>query len=103
MGTDAGLCWADFRAFVRESPQGSAIFRESLEDPEDAEWTTTNQLLALIADGIRIQIWQNSGGSKADKPKPIERPGFKPEKRVVKGDVMSIEDMSAALGFAPLF
>jgi hypothetical protein len=103
VGTDDGMSWRDLLAFVREAPQGTAIFRASLDNEEDAPWTIEAQLLAAIADGIHVLAWQNSGGSRADKPKPIERPGFRPEKRVIRGDVLSIDELSARLGMAPLF
>jgi len=103
VGLDDGISWRDLLAFVREAPQGSAVYRVSLDNPEDAPWTLEAQLLAAIADGIHVLAWQNSGGSKADKPKPIERPGYRPERRVIKGDVLSIEELSAQLGIAPLF
>lgn len=103
VGTRIGMSWRDLLAFVREAPQGSAIFRASLDDPEDAPWTLEAQLLAAGVDALHVLAWQNSNGSKADKPKPIERPGYRPEKRVIKGDTLSIEELSARLGVAPLF
>lgn len=103
VGTAGGMAWVDLLAFVAEAPQGSAIFRASLDEPEDADWSTANQLLAAVADGIAVLAWQNSGGKRGDKPKPIERPGHRPEKRVYKGDVMSIEEMSEKLGMPLLF
>lgn len=102
VGMADGLSWRDLIAFVREAPQGSAIFRASVDNPEDAPWTLEAQLLATIADGVRILAWQNSGGKRWDRPKPIERPGHRPELKTIKGDVMSIDELSARLGRAPL-
>lgn len=38
------------------------------------EWTTTDYLLATVADVLNGANWQRSGGNGA-KPKPIPRPG----------------------------
>jgi len=103
VGLSDGMSWLDLVAFVREAPQGSAIFRASLDNPDDAPWTTEAQLLADVADSLHVIVWQNSGGSRADKPKPLERPGFRPEVKVIKGDAMSIDEIAARLGVAPLF
>lgn len=43
----------------------------------DAEWSTTDHLLALIADHLAAANWQRGG--KGPRPKPIKRPGYEPE------------------------
>jgi hypothetical protein len=40
---------------------------------EEAEWSLTDHLLALIADHLAAANWQRSG--KGPCPKPLPRPG----------------------------
>lgn len=44
-------------------------------DGETAVWGLTEQLLAAIADGVRVGNWQRGGDKKVKRPKPIPRPG----------------------------
>lgn len=55
-------------------PRTSATVRATLGDA--AEWSTTDHLLALVADLLAAANWQRGGG-KGKRPKPIERPGVK--------------------------
>lgn len=60
----------------------------------DTEWTTPAQLLATIADALRIANWQRAGGKKKDRPEPIERPGTR--KLTVRTD-LTPNEMAARL------
>lgn len=46
-------------------------------------WSTTDYLLAVVADALAIGNWQRSGG-KGPRPKPITRPGKETGKRMGK-------------------
>lgn len=52
--------------------------------PEDAEWTLTNRLLAIIADVLRWLQWAKTsdGRKNRNQPEPIPRPGVARRKRV---------------------
>jgi len=104
VGTEQGLCWSDFVAFVLHAQEGSAIFRALFAEsdhPEDYEWSNTNMLLAAVVDGINALLWQNGGGSKATFPDPVPRPGHRPQKAFA-ADAVEIEDINARLGIVDL-
>lgn len=104
VGTDAGLGWADFVAFVEHSQEGSAIFRmlfAETDHPEDHEWNSTNMLLAAVVDGLHSLLWQNSGSPLSKFPDPVPRPGHRPQK-AFESDAVEIEDINARLGIADL-
>lgn len=62
---------AVWRKRVRESA-GKASGKHA---PPPAEWWTPERdLLAMIADGQAMRMWQ-AGGNKGPKPRPIRRPG----------------------------
>lgn len=44
---------------------------------DDALWTLESQLLAHIGDVLAAANWQRAGDKRAQKPKPIPRPGVK--------------------------
>lgn len=44
----------------------------------DAQWGLTELLLAANVDSVRVGNWQRGGG-KGQYPKPLPRPGVKPE------------------------
>lgn len=69
-------------------------------NPDAYSWGLTEQLLAAAVDALHVANWQRSGGKKKDRPKQIPRPGLEDTSTAVfKGDVMSIEDMDAWLGW----
>lgn len=57
-------------------------------------WTLDEYLLASIADATRARVWQ-AGGGKGQKPKPIPRPGDKPDTEIIKGTAMTLEEAQA--------
>jgi hypothetical protein len=60
---------------------------------EDAEWSTSDHLLASILDALNVSNWQRSGG-RARRPKPIPRPtDEKPQKFV--GSSMTLAQAEA--------
>lgn len=81
--------------------EGSALQRAVLSN--DSDWTTTNQLLALIADHLAIANWfQTKDGEKGkNRPKQIPRPGVKGENETNygKSSAMSREEMAKWLGW----
>ena len=44
---------------------------------DDALWTLESQLLAHIGDVLAAANWQRAGDKRAQKPKPIPRPGVR--------------------------
>ena len=61
---------------------------------EDAEWSLTDHLLALVYDALAMANWQRSG--KGERPKPLPRPGSSEEgNRIGGGTVMTIEEARA--------
>lgn len=75
-------------------PRESALVREI--HGEALVWDITNQLLASIADQLAIANWQRAGGKKADRPKPIPRPGIEQPKRY-GGAAVSIDEAADQL------
>ncbi len=62
---------------------------------EEAEWSLTDYLLALIADQLATANWQRSGDPKIPRPKPIPRPGVEMPDDGTKhygSTVISLED-----------
>lgn len=55
-----------------DSPYGRAVLGE------DHIWGLTEQLLAAVHDRLAAANWQRAGG-KGPRPKPIPRPGTRPE------------------------
>lgn len=81
---------------VRQQPRTSALMR--VMDPDTAAWGLSEHLLAVIADAGLTANWQRGRGKKSDRPKPIPRPGIGPEKKVLKGDVLPVQEMGNWLG-----
>lgn len=79
---------------VKQAPRDSALVRSILGDAY--EWDLHNQVLAAIADSLRIANWQRAGAPKSEKPQPIPRPGVEPV-RHVGGEAVSIEEMQERL------
>lgn len=51
--------------------------------PDEAGWTLTNHLLAMIADALRWLQWAKTkdGAKGRNRPEPITRPGVKGRKK----------------------
>lgn len=51
--------------------------------PDEAGWTLTNHLLAMIADALRWLQWAKTkdGQKNRNRPDPITRPGVRAAKR----------------------
>lgn len=79
---------------VTNLPRDSALVREI--HGEALVWDITNQLLAAVADQLAIANWQRAGGKKADRPKPIPRPGIEKPKQY-GGKAVSMEEMAERL------
>jgi hypothetical protein len=75
-------------------PKDSALVRSI--HGEALLWDIQNQLLATIADALRIANWQRAGGKRSERPQPIPRPGIEKPKKY-GGEAVSIEEMAARL------
>lgn len=91
--------WRDLWVIVRHMPRTSALQR-AIHGHEQAEWTVSDYLLATIADGQNWLVWAKTkdGAAGRRKPKPIPRPGDKPESEKLSADVLPAEEMCAFLG-----
>jgi len=96
LGTD-DLTWRDLKVIIGQQPTGSAVSRAI--DGNDYVWDLKAQLLARIADDLAVNNWLTSGGKKSRNPypKPIERPGTRPER--YGKDPIAIDDMADWLGW----
>lgn len=77
LGTDR-LSWRDLKIIVKQQPGNSALARAINGD--DYLWDIHAQLAALIVDHLAVGNWQRSGDKRAKRPKPVERPGHRPER-----------------------
>lgn len=71
---------------ARWLPTESAVWRAvNPPDPDDA-WTLEAQLLAGIHDRLAelIYVQQRKAGGKPPRPKPIPRPGVRPDRDITK-------------------
>lgn len=92
LGTER-FTWRDLLVIVKQSPRSSALSRAKFG--VDAEWGLAEQLLAAVADEVRWLHWsktKDAGTSRNPEPEPIPRPGVKPKKQTLKGDVMEIDE-----------
>ncbi|MET7741978.1 hypothetical protein [Streptomyces sp. NPDC005385] len=96
VGTE-DFTWGDLLAIVRQSPRSSALFRSLY--PDEAVWAHQEQLLATIADALHVGNWQRGQGNKKDYPKPIPRPGVKPESEKFGKDAVTLDEISSWLGW----
>jgi len=62
---------------LKHSPEDSAYAVAT--GGESAVWSTTDHLLAVVANALMIANWQRSGGKQSDMPELIERPGSTPK------------------------
>jgi hypothetical protein len=88
-----GLSYRRLGVLIAHLPPESATKTAIREDADEADidspppdpsrhgpWSTTDLLLALIADGINVLAWQNTqvhGKKRTEPPAPIRRPGVK--------------------------
>lgn len=88
--------WADAIAILSTAAPGSPL--HDVLYPEAAGWTNENMLLADAVDALHVLAWQGAGGKKANKPKPIPRPGVgTDQKRKIGGKPIDIDEMKAIL------
>lgn len=90
------LTWRDLLVIVRQSPRTSALNRARLG--EAADWGVTDHLLAGVFDLLAGANWQRGGDNKAPRPKPLKRPGSKPEGQKFGGDAIPISEFDAWWG-----
>ena len=89
------LSWDDVIALIATAGPDSAIVRDARKD--EWEWGLTNQLLAFIADQLKMSAWDGKGA----RPKPIPRPGVdgkEMETAGVKPEGLSKAEMDEWLG-----
>lgn len=79
MGTWKLSYW-DLICIIRWLP-ADAAYRKFL-NPEDAQWTLPEHLLAGIYDTLQGANWQRAGNKHAKRPEPLPRPGVKPKTEV---------------------
>lgn len=93
------LSWAELRDVVMHQPPDSALHRAM--HPDEAPWRLSEHLLAVIADAVIAGNWMQSkdGQKNRNRPKPIPRPGVKPEKKTFGGQAESVETIRAWLGW----
>lgn len=80
LGTER-LSWRDLKVIVkRMPPDRSALSADRY--PDDFGWTLANHLIAEAVDSLRLQLWAETkdGQKNRNRPKPIPRPGRRPEK-----------------------
>lgn len=68
---------------------------------EDSSWGLPEHLLATIADAVHNLVWMQSkdGQKGANRPKPIPRPGARPEVEKTTGTRMTVEEAAEWLGW----
>lgn len=69
-------------ALIEELPQGSAYVADLQGGRVHRDWTTDRYLLAALFDAVQINTVAvvRAGGGKAKAPKPVPRPGDKPDR-----------------------
>lgn len=89
--------WGELLAIVQNSPRSSAFYRA--QHPDQWMWTEAEHLLAAIADAQHLLLWQNGSGKRADRPKPIQRPGVVTDEVKTFGkDPIPYDEMADWLG-----
>ena len=79
----------------RRLGRDSELYRD-MNPEDDTSWSVDTYLLAQLVDNTSWQIYQANQG-KGTKPKPLPRPNSEDHK-VVKHDVMQVDDMRDWLG-----
>ena len=67
--------------------------------PDTAGWDLSNQLLAFIGDALNVANWQRAGDHRTPAPKPIPRPGVKPDGQQIGKGAIPMDEMAKALGW----
>jgi hypothetical protein len=73
--------WRELKVIVtRTPPSRSALSFE--REPNDAAWDLNAHLLAEVVDSLRLLLWAKTkdGSKNRNRPKPVDRPGRRPEK-----------------------
>lgn len=102
---DRGVPLIDIAAMAANLPPDSATIR-ALNPPDvDDVWDLQAQLMARVADELAVisYIQSRKAGGKPSKPKPIRRPGVRPEKETSTfgGEgALPIDELDAWLGEA---
>lgn len=92
------MTWRRFGVLVRHLPYESSTVRAIAG--AKAEWLVSDYMLAAIIDLLAGANWQRTG-RKANKPKPVPRPGEHEAKRQqLGGGGMSIEELNERLAAA---
>lgn len=74
------LSWRDLKVILeQQKPAESALW---LEENPDHMWGLPEFLAADIADSLHMLFWAKTkdGSKNRNRPKPIERPGRRPER-----------------------
>ena len=97
------LTYGDMLVIIQQAPRESAIAKAV--DPERAEWSLTDHLLAMIADANTWLVWSKSkdGQKNRNRPKPIPRPGLEDDSSDVQrfgSDPVPIDQLDDFLGWS---
>ena len=79
LGSDR-LTWRDLRILLtQQKPSESALW---MEQNPDHMWGLPEFLLADVADTLHMLFWAKTkdGAKNRNRPKPVERPGRRPER-----------------------
>ena len=94
-----GLSWRDLLVIVQNQPPNQSAL-VAVMDPENAPWQSLEpHLLAEAVDMLHLLVWaKTKDASKGrGRPKPIERPGTRPERMGKKP--LPLDEMKAWLGW----
>lgn len=98
------LTYGDLLAIIRNAPRSSAVARSL--DPERAEWSTTDYLLAQVVDSQAWLVWAKTedGAKNRNRPRPLPRPGMTPdvgeaEVRHFGSDPIPLDELHDFLGW----
>ena len=89
--------WGDLLVILRHLPPSSATGAAMY--PESSDWDLSTLLLAEIADTLRAANWQRGSGKRKDYPKPIQRPGVKPDSKTYGRGALPLHEMAEWLGW----
>ena len=97
LGTER-LSWRDLRVILLHSPRTSAYMRARM--CESALWGVSEHLLASAVDALRWLVWSKTkdGEKNRNRPKPVPRPGVKPDKgRMSDAVAMPVDELKKYL------
>ena len=81
------LSWRDLWVICQYGPMTSALSVAQLG--EQAIWTTSDYLLAVVADALHDANWQRGGG-KGQRPPKMKRPGAQDNQQKLGKDPIPI-------------